>query len=80
MAADSVDHRAVDEMTYEQARDELGEVVRGLEAGGLSLEQSLALWERGQLLADRAQRLLDDAQRRLDAAQRSQEANSSSSE
>lgn len=80
MPVESVDPRDVHQMTYEQARDELAEVVRGLEAGGLSLEQSLALWERGQQLADRAQRLLDDAQHRLDAAQRSHEANSSSSE
>lgn len=70
----------VDTLSYEQARDELAGVVRGLEAGGLTLEQSLALWERGQQLADRAQQLLDDAQQRLDAAQRSQEANSSSTE
>ena len=54
-------------------------VVRGLEAGGLSLEQSLALWERGEKLADRCEQLLNDAQQRLDAAQRSQEANDSSS-
>ena len=33
---------------YEQARDELAELVKRLEAGGLTLEQSLALWERGQ--------------------------------
>lgn len=69
----------VDDLTYEQARDELAGVVRGLEAGGLSLEQSLALWERGEKLADRCEQLLNDAQQRLDAAQRSQEANDSSS-
>jgi exodeoxyribonuclease VII small subunit len=80
MAPDPTDPIGVDELTYEQARDELAGVVRGLEAGGLTLEQSLALWERGQQLADRCQHLLDDAQRRLDSAQRSQDANSSSSE
>jgi exodeoxyribonuclease VII small subunit len=69
----------VDELTYEQARDELAGVVRGLEAGGLSLEQSLALWERGQKLADRCEQLLNDAQQRLDAAQRNEDANDSSS-
>ena len=37
--------------TYEQAREELAEVVRRLEAGGLTLEESLALWERGERLA-----------------------------
>jgi exodeoxyribonuclease VII small subunit len=67
-------------LTYEQARDELAGVVRALEAGGLSLEQSLALWERGELLADRCTALLDDAERRLGEAQRSREATSSSAE
>ena len=41
----------VESMTFEQARDELGEVVRRLEAGGTTLEDSLALWERGEELA-----------------------------
>ena len=77
--SDTPDVQPVDELTYEQARDELAGVVRGLEAGGLSLEQSLALWERGEKLADRCETLLDDAQQRLDAAQRSEEANDSSS-
>ncbi|MGA7688746.1 MAG: exodeoxyribonuclease VII small subunit [Jiangellales bacterium] len=76
---DSPAVQPVDDLTYEQARDELAGVVRGLEAGGLSLEQSLALWERGEKLADRCEHLLNDAQQRLDAAQRSQEANDSSS-
>jgi exodeoxyribonuclease VII small subunit len=76
---DSPAVQPVDDLTYEQARDELAGVVRGLEAGGLSLEQSLALWERGEKLADRCEQLLNDAQQRLDAAQRSQEANESSS-
>lgn len=71
---------SVDGLSYEQARDELAGVVRGLEAGGLTLEQSLALWERGERLADRCQSLLDDAQRRLDDAQRSDDANDSASE
>jgi exodeoxyribonuclease VII small subunit len=53
---------------YEQARAELDEVVHRLEAGGLSLEESLALWERGEQLADICQAWLDGARRRLDAA------------
>lgn len=65
---------------YEQARDELAGVVRALEAGGLTLEQSLLLWERGEALADRCEALLDDAERRLDEAQRSRAATSSSPE
>ena len=54
--------------TYEQARDELAEVVRQLEQGGATLEQSLALWERGEELAQVCQAWLDGAKARLDAA------------
>ncbi|MEU5366943.1 exodeoxyribonuclease VII small subunit [Streptomyces sp. NPDC005925] len=53
---------------YEQARDELIEVVRRLEAGGTTLEESLALWERGEELAQVCRRWLDGARARLDAA------------
>lgn len=54
--------------SFEQARDELADVVRRLEAGGTTLEESLALWERGEELATICQRWLDDARTRLDAA------------
>jgi exodeoxyribonuclease VII small subunit len=54
---------------YEQARDELVEIVRRLEAGGTTLEESLALWERGEALAAVCQRWLDGARERLDRAQ-----------
>ena len=57
-----------EELRYEQAREELAEVVRRLEAGGLSLEESLALWERGEQLADVCARYLEGARKRLDAA------------
>ena len=53
---------------YEAARDELTEVVRQLEQGGATLEQSLALWERGEQLAQVCQHWLDGAKARLDAA------------
>ncbi len=53
---------------YEEARAELIEVVRALEAGGTTLEESLALWERGEQLATLCQEWLDGARRRLDAA------------
>jgi exodeoxyribonuclease VII small subunit len=53
---------------YEQARDELTDVVRRLEAGGATLEESLALWERGEVLATICQEWLDGARARLDAA------------
>jgi exodeoxyribonuclease VII small subunit len=53
---------------YEQAREELVATVQRLEAGGLSLEDSLALWERGEALAAHCQAKLDGARARLDAA------------
>jgi exodeoxyribonuclease VII small subunit len=53
---------------YETAREELIEVVRKLEAGGTTLEESLALWERGEELARTCQQWLDGARKRLDAA------------
>ena len=49
----------VSELGYEQARDELIEVVRILEAGGQDLDASLALWERGEELAERCTEHLD---------------------
>ncbi len=62
------------ELSYEQARAELATVVERLEAGGVSLEESLALWERGEHLAAVCQRWLDGARARLDAARPEPEA------
>jgi exodeoxyribonuclease VII small subunit len=56
------------EMPYEQARDELIEVVRRLEGGGLTLEESLKLWERGEHLAAICLQWLEGARARLAAA------------
>ncbi|MGI9064278.1 MAG: exodeoxyribonuclease VII small subunit [Pseudonocardiaceae bacterium] len=53
---------------YEAARDELAEVVRALEAGGLPLEESLALWERGEQLAAVCERHLAGARERIESA------------
>jgi exodeoxyribonuclease VII small subunit len=55
-------------LSYEQARAELATVVEKLETGGSTLEESLALWERGEQLAAVCQRWLDGARARLDAA------------
>lgn len=55
-------------LSYEQAREELVEVVRKLEAGGITLEESLALWERGEKLATLCQEWLDGARKKIDAA------------
>jgi exodeoxyribonuclease VII small subunit len=57
-----------EELSYEQARAELAAVVERLEAGGTTLEEALALWERGERLAEVCQRWLDGARQRLDAA------------
>ena len=55
-----------DTPSYESARDELADIVRRLEAGGGTLEESLALWERGEQVAAIAQQWLDGARARLD--------------
>ncbi|NGO13115.1 exodeoxyribonuclease VII small subunit [Streptomyces sp. HC44] len=68
--------KADEALGYEQARDELIEVVRRLEAGGTTLEESLALWERGEELAKVCRRWLDGARARLDAALAEEEAKS----
>lgn len=58
----------VSELGYEQCRDELIEVVRVLEQGGLNLDASLTLWERGEELAKRCEEHLAGAQARIEAA------------
>ncbi|MCX6397898.1 MAG: exodeoxyribonuclease VII small subunit [Propionibacteriales bacterium] len=57
---------APEALTYEDARDQLVEVVRTLEQGGTTLAESLALWERGEELAKTCQNALDGARARLD--------------
>jgi exodeoxyribonuclease VII small subunit len=64
----------LDGLEYEQAREELVATVQRLEAGGLTLEESLALWERGEALAAHCQAKLDGARARLDAAVAAREA------
>lgn len=69
----------VSDLTYEQARAELVEVVQRLEQGAATLEDSLALWERGEALAARCQTWLDGARERLAAAQARSEDDTSTS-
>ena len=57
-----------EDLSYEEARAELARVVERLESGGGTLEESLALWERGEKLAEVCQRWLDGARARLDTA------------
>ena len=59
---------APQDLSYEEAREELVEVVRTLEQGGTTLEESLALWERGEALAQACEAWLNGARKRLDAA------------
>lgn len=70
MPAEPAETEVVDpaSMSYEQARDELVRVVNELEQGAATLEQSLALWERGEALARRCEEWLVGAKARLDAA------------
>jgi exodeoxyribonuclease VII small subunit len=58
----------VEELSYEQARDELVDIVAKLEAGSVTLEQSLELWERGEALAVRCQHILQGARERVAGA------------
>jgi exodeoxyribonuclease VII small subunit len=60
-------------LSYEQARDELASVVKRLETGGLTLEQSLDLWERGEKLAAICAEWLDGARARLTAVMAARE-------
>lgn len=60
-----------DQLSYEQAREELIRVVQELESGGTPLAESLALWERGERLAAVCQSWLDGAQAKIDAARES---------
>lgn len=63
-------------LSYEQARDELVQVVTRLEQGGSTLEESLQLWERGEALAARCEEWLLGARKRLEAARATSSAGS----
>ena len=69
--------KPVNELGYEQCRDELIDVVRALEQGGLDLDTSLKLWERGEELAKRCEEHLAGAQARIEAALAAAEADES---
>lgn len=66
------------DLPYERARDELMSVVQRLESGGVPLDESLKLWERGEELAAICQRWLDGARTRVDAARRARTAEAGS--
>lgn len=61
-------------LSYEQAREELITIVQRLESGGVPLEESLALWERGEQLATICQAWLDGAKAKIEAARQNEQA------
>jgi len=65
-----------EKLSYEQAREELVAVVQRLESGGAPLEESLALWERGERLAAVCQEWLDGARARINATRNTGSQNS----
>jgi exodeoxyribonuclease VII small subunit len=60
--------KPISELGYEEARDELIEVVQQLEQGGVDLDKSLKLWERGEQLAKRCEEHLAGARKRVEDA------------
>ncbi len=60
-------------LSYEQAREELAEIVESLEDGSATLEESLKLWERGEELAKVCQEWLDGAKKKIEAAKKGAE-------
>ncbi|MCS6964158.1 exodeoxyribonuclease VII small subunit [Thermoflexus sp.] len=64
--------KAIHELTFEEALAELEHIVRALEGGGLPLEETMALYERGRALADRCQQLLQEAQLRVQLLERNE--------
>jgi len=59
--------KAIEELSYEEARDELTRVLSELEAGSVALEESMKLWERGEALAKRCETLLAGARKKIEA-------------
>ncbi|WP_293819740.1 exodeoxyribonuclease VII small subunit [uncultured Corynebacterium sp.] len=68
--------RPLDQLSYEQARDELVEVVKILELGQMSLDESLNYWERGEELAAYCEDYLNGASKRIEQALQQREARS----
>jgi exodeoxyribonuclease VII small subunit len=62
----SESNKDIEAMSYEQARDELVQVVAELETGSVTLEKSMQLWERGEALANRCEKWLSGAREQLE--------------
>ena len=76
MTEKAQDAKNVTELSYEQARDQLVQVVASLEQGSATLEESMALWERGEALAAQCELWLSGAKARLDSALAAKQADS----
>ncbi|WHS28450.1 exodeoxyribonuclease VII small subunit [Auritidibacter ignavus] len=76
----TADTSDIAQLSYEQARTELIETVTRLESGGVELEESLQLWERGEALAQHCQRWLTQAQQRIDQVRAESETTASTSD
>jgi exodeoxyribonuclease VII small subunit len=60
------ENKDIETMSYEQARDELTKVLSQLEQGSVTLDQSMKLWQRGELLAQKCEEFLKGAKQKLD--------------
>ena len=65
---------AMDSLNYEETRDELERVVSALQTGGLSLEESVHAWEKGEYLAKRAEKMLEEVKEKIEKVQKDQQA------
>ena len=65
---------AMDSLNYEETRDELERVVSALQTGGLSLEESVHAWEKGEYLAKRAEKMLEGVKEKIEKVQKDQQA------
>ena len=64
----------IDSLNYEETRDELERVVLALQTGGLSLEESVHAWEKGEYLARRAEGMLEKVKEKIEKVQKEQQA------
>ena len=65
---------AMDSLNYEETRDELERVVSALQTGGLTLEESVHAWEKGEYLAKRAEKMLEGVREKIEKVQKEQQA------
>ncbi len=68
VSSETTGDSGVGELSYEQAREELIDIVAKIESGTVPLEESMMLWERGEALAAHCQSKLDAAQAQLDSS------------